>query len=36
MGALELVDEEVLTRRKENPLEVMEKPQLGCGWVAIV
>ena len=36
VGALEPVDEEVLTRRKENPLEVIEKPQLGCGWVAIV
>jgi hypothetical protein len=26
----------VLTRTKENPIEVIEKPQLGCGWVAIV
>ena len=26
----------VLTRTKENPLEVIEKTQLGCGWVAIV
>ena len=40
MGALEPVDEEgkikFLKRRKENPLEVIEKTQLGCVWVAIV
>jgi hypothetical protein len=26
----------VLTRRKENSLEVIEKTQLGCGLIAIV